>query len=286
MLKLFSPKYIHVTLFLLAIFTHCTQAQNIAKSVKSSFEPSSENGGHLQIGLEGGYSTAILEEGNQRFVVLNLSGRYQWYRAFIEIDNTGFAYNGPSVGYTFWQGQHTSLDIMANISDGFDPDDYDRLENAGLRARSPKINLGFRLTAQIDDYLVQGHVFNSLVKDSDAPGDKRRVNGVSASLAIGKQWQLRNWNFYGLAGLNYQSGELNNYYFGIDDFEASPAFGAYSASSGISAATRWGVTYPIGRDWVFDSAVDYRRASSAVADSPLLDDTYSASIGISISYVF
>ena len=206
---------------------------------------------------------------------LVINGSYNWKGLFVE----SYSESGDPLllGYNAYESENWSLDIVMGPKFGglhFD----DKFED--LDDRNSSAMFGGRLTGYLGDNVVQFSLKHDISGNS---------HGTSASALLGRNWQVRNWNFHSLIGLQFFDSRINDYYLGINEDEASRTqFTQYSPGSNFNATTEIGVTYPITEDWVFRSTARFSTVSDADMDSPLFETTRSTrtSLRTSITYVF
>jgi outer membrane protein len=204
-----------------------------------------------------------------------INGSYNWNGLFIE--QYGESSDPLLIGYNAYESESWSLDIiMGPKFSGLHFDD--KFED--LDERNSSAMFGGRLTGYLGDNVVQFSLKHDISGNS---------HGTSASALVGRNWQIRNWNFHSLIGLQFFDSRINDYYYGINEEEASRSqFTKYNPGSNFNATAEIGVTYPITEDWVFRSTVRFSTVSDADMDSPIFETTSPTrtSLRMSITYVF
>lgn len=265
----------------LAVFAGSALASGITRDIReaANAEDSRQDGGYFELGI-GAYSTNTRvfkgdDDGKQGINIVINAG-YQWKGLFIDAnEDDGFIF-----GYNALNTEHWSFDLVAGgLGPTIDEDTGDGFETLNIRKAS--LTAGIRATGYYDTNIFQFEVRDEVTSES-------RHGGYHASILAGKSWQIRNANTHIILGLHHGSEKLNDYYWGVDVDEASTQFSQYSAGASNQFTAEFGLTYPVAEDWVFRSKINYLRASSEIAKSPLRDDDnrniYIASA--SISYVF
>lgn len=264
-------------------------AADIATDVRSGGGvPDYSNGGYFEIGVAGGYLASARitkddeDEGWQ--AGLTLAGGYR-YRGFFLEASEGTA-DGLNLGYNLWNSQHWSLDLLAaSLNGDIDTDNQDKIDsrfteeqrNAEIIDRDTFYNgAGVRVTGYCNDYILQYRLVT----------DTHSGNGVTSTARLGKSWQIKNWNFHGVISVEYHSATSNRYWLGISATEATSRFPEYDPGSSVSANAELGVTYPVGKDWVFRSFARFGTLPQEQKNSPLVDDDKWLLFYNSISYVF
>jgi len=256
-------------------------ASDISQSLRNNTEQDSDSEDYLEVGLmirvrDSQTFKSSNGRGSYTSTSLFINGSYTWNNLFIE--NYSESGHGLVLGYNAFASDDWSLDLMATTgwlkvsfeNDGrYSPDKNDELM------------VGGRLSGYVGNNIVQFAI------NQDATGDH---NGTTASALIGRNWQLRNWNFHGIIGVEYASAKLNDYYVGVSDENAArwDNLDAYKAGESVSFSTELGVTYPISEDWVFRATGRAVTLPDAITDSPRRRSKKSVatSFHTSISYVF
>lgn len=97
-------------------------------------------------------------------------------------------------------------------------------------------------------------------------------NGHELRLGLGKSWQ-RGGNDFALAGgAIWQSAELLHYYYGVETSEVSRLSAAYRAPSGISGFIKLDWSRPVSEHWSWRGTLQYKKLSTSITDSPIVND--------------
>lgn len=271
-----------------ALLTEQVFAADIATDVRSGKGvPDNSNGGYFEIGPSASYgaNSRVDDDDDEGYGIgVELGGAYRYKGFFIELSQGTF--DGLNLGYNFWNNQHWSVDLLASSFNGsIDTDNADRIDSRLTEAqRDAELvdrdtfysGAGIRVTGYYGDYILQYRLIT----------DTHGGNGVVSTARLGKSWQVKNWNFHGIVNAQYTSATTNRYWFGIDAEEATTRFPEHDPNASVSFSAEVGVTYPLGKDWVFRSFARYGLLSDDAKDSPLTDDDHWALFVNSISYVF
>jgi outer membrane scaffolding protein for murein synthesis (MipA/OmpV family) len=237
-------------------------------------------GGYFEIGahLFAGNSpiVGVPKDGNTvTGGALSLSGRWQQGAGFIEVESLG----DINIGLNLWNNEHWWVDaLVSQYHQGFDPQDVDALENSNLRERSRDLPIGLRAT---------GYLGNTLIQITFLSGDLRdKHNGYSLAAELGQYWQIRNLNFHWLLGALFDSDTVAQYYFGIDSNQADANFPAYQADASLRLFSELGLTMALSEHWVLRGEARYAHLSSAIKDSPFIEDSYATLAALTLSYIF
>jgi len=279
----------HKLLILITMLTvEPLMAADIARDIRTGDStPDTSNGGYFEIGAAAGYiDTPRIEnpddEDNDAFAGYGFSFEYRYNGIFAEAAYG--SWDGINLGYNFWNNDVWTVDFLALSGAIFDGKKHDDISGLSEAERDYELldrsfgfrGAGIRATAYWGDYIFQYRLLIDALDD----------NGVVSSARVGRSWQLKNWNFHGIASLGYASAKANQLWFGVTPEEATTRFGAYSPGSNFAFAAEVGATYPITEHWVFRSIARFGLQSSESKGSPLNKDSDSVSYSLNINYVF
>jgi MipA family protein len=241
-----------------------------------------DNGGYFEIGLGVAYySNPVIgmPENNEKGeyhdeYYVDINARYQYQGFFVETFSQSI--ESLTFGYNFYDNKKWSMDWIATVQHGEmsenTSDDY-----RDLNKRYTDFMMGPRSTHYLGKTILQFH----LLKDIS-----NTHHGELAALKLARHWQYRNWTLHGIVGATYRSDKVIDYYFGIDESEASEKFPVHTAKSGMAYIYEVGATYPLSEKWVFRSFVRRVDVDSEITQSPLILDDHGEIFATSISYVF
>ncbi len=75
-------------------------------------------------------------------------------------------------------------------------------------------------------------------------------------------------------GVSYKSANLNNYYWGVAEDEASVVVAPYEAEAGVNLHARFMVGYQLSRHWGLSLVAEYERINDEAATSPIVKERY------------
>jgi len=264
-----------------------------------SNDENDRSGGYLKIGYGYKYEkTPYHDEKNGASMFL--SGRYQFENGiYLEASHGANELSiGNSLGYNFYNTDHWSFDIHGmqahggtEMGFGFKKAGEEQAEFEILHMdRKATYMLGLRTTGTYDQttfqFTIAPYSFNDEYDD-----------GIFATAWVGHSWQLKNWEFHAMAGVNYRSEEIINYYYSTSDeliARNDPQLGAYRANGGFDVVGQVGVSYPVSENILFESYLRFTEVSDEISDSPVmqlfsdLDGRLEnvSEFGILFSYVF
>ena len=262
-----------------ASFSSTSFANDISQNLRNNTHEIASTENYLELGLmvrvrdEATYKGSN-GKGSYTNTGVFINGSYKWNDLFIE--NYSESGHGLVVGYNAFTNDNWSFDVIATTDWG-----HVTFENNGrYYSDEDELTVGGRLSGYLGNNIVQFAI------NQDATGDH---NGTTASALIGRNWQLRNWNFHGIIGVEYVSAKLNDYNLGVSDETASHFdIDAYEAGGSVNFSTEIGVTYPISENWVFRATGRAVTIPDEVTDSPRYPnmDSVATSFRTSLSYVF
>ena len=270
---------------------------NLNEADSTEYNSNPLDGGYLSIG----FGVRMLDEPNNYGSFLDLdvgagiwiNGRYQWKGAFIEIPGgTNNIEPLYAFGYNFLNTKRWSLDLYAAKTHA----DIIRLDFTGRYVvvdgelvwvpndssidRDGSLRVGIRSVGWFENSSVQ--ILFAPISSNDDYDD-----GIYGSFWYSRNWQQGNWNFYFNIGAQYNSEEILDYYYGVNDEDLFDRYDPYQAKEGVNFSSQVGVSYPLTKNWVLESYLRHTKLSSSITDSPLITggNTVTES-GLYISYVF
>jgi outer membrane protein len=265
-----------------AVLAQPLQAADIAGEVRSGSDgPETGDGGFLEVGVgAAAWTRPVPWQGRKASVGLVVSGAYRYKGLFVESIN-GTA-DGLNLGYQMWNDNQWTVDFIGiNATNGrtneIDPNLGDTARTSWIKDRhTARTGAGLRVTRYFDDYIFQARLLN----------DVYNHRGNYGSARLGKSWQVRNWNFHAMAGVEYFDSSFAQHIVGISANEASLAFPQYSPGAFAQLETEIGVTYPVNENWVFRATIRNAVVPDTVTDSPMFEDSHASSFFTSLTYVF
>lgn len=244
------------------------------------------DGGALELGIGFGADSVPMYLGghdDELDVIGRLVASYQWRGAFFEFDNDksdNIPIGSETVilGFNAYNSQNLALDLIVG------PEHSKRYSNsdeqyAGIKERKGDATGGVRATLYMGDYIGQ------FIARTDLSG---RHDGSSASILVGRNWQLSRFNFHSNFKLGFASQKMADFYLGVSADEANSTFNEYHVNDAYYSAIQLGLAYPFTKEWVlrFNTSVAY--VSDELANSPLLasDSIVRNSTEFTVNYVF
>lgn len=133
----------------------------------------------------------------------------------------------------------------------------------GLRTRNGEADLGARYYWKQDR-----HTWDLSVRQDISSTSK----GTEVRAGYGYLWRGQRWDVQPVLSLEWRSSKLNDYYFGVEPYEATTERAAYSAGSGLDVTAGLYARYRFLQHWSLLGGVYATQHSSSVRNSPLVDD--------------
>ena len=262
-------------LLLTFLGAQCVYAADISRDVRAGREDESlTNDGYLEISTYAILNQMPIPGADDLIVTVGLGGHYR-YRAFF-IDAYAESYNQFQFGLNAYSGDVWSIDLLAASSEHGVDSELNR-ELKQFSDRDAAGFLGLRATGYNDPYIFQAEILNDV---SDVHG------GSLVTASIARTWLYHNWNFHALLGSRYESQATLNYQFGNDAADATENYPAYSAGSGTTFVTEFGVTYPINEHFIFKATGRWWELPSAVVSSPFITNDSYLTFTSTITFVY
>jgi len=98
--------------------------------------------------------------------------------------------------------------------------------------------------------------------------------GYELSADVSRRWTAGRVSFSPSLGVAYKSARMNDYYWGVNADESSPALPAYEAGGGFAFEGGLQANYYLSRQLRLAVSINYERLAREVAASPLAEDDY------------
>jgi len=96
-------------------------------------------------------------------------------------------------------------------------------------------------------------------------------HGTELRASWGHLWKRDRWTLQPVLTAAWRSGDLNDYYYGVEAWEATPDRAAYSAGSGFNLTAALYAKYRILTHWSLLGGVFATKLSSEISDSSVVD---------------
>lgn len=188
---------------------------------------------------------------------LDLGGEYHYKGFFLEAVSE--SRDGWQIGYTLWSNPSWRVDMVA--------------AGPAFYGSEWSYGIGSRITHHFGDNIFQFRLLAEQGFDDD---------DVEATMRLGRAWQVRNWNFHALGGLELLLAERYHTYVGEREGEQQLLLGRKRLEPMVDLVFEVGATYPISEHWVSRTQVEYLSRD----DERSYSTDWSAAISTSLVYVF
>ncbi len=198
----------------------------------------------------------------------------------VDYQDENFFIRGASAGvYVLNTGSHR-LDVNISYSPlSFDPSDSSDwgMKRLDKRRSTAMAGVGYRYNTA--DW---GNI--RLGVNVDVLG---RSDGVTADVSYHYPFQLDRLRIEPGIGVQWQSSDFNDYYFGVSKRESQRSgLASYNAGSGASPYVSVSAHYAFDENWKAFATGRVDRLSNAIQDSPMADRSYTTSFGAGVMYSF
>ena len=183
---------------------------------------------------------------------------------------------GPFVNYEVYRTGAFGFDVRLRPRfGGFDESDSDIFD--GMEDREFSIDLGLGLTWQRDDWKLElAGLYDAL----------DRSDGREWSVSLGRAYRVGTAFLEPTIGISYLDHRHVDYYYGVDESEATSFRPAYRGASALNRKLGISMVTPAWFDGLTRISVENTWYDSEIADSPLTDADSSLSIYIAFSKFF
>lgn len=184
---------------------------------------------------------------------------------------------GIRLSVHLWEEGAWSVDAIAQPRfGGFDPDDSRFLE--GMEEREFSVDAGVELQWQSRKWAVSVDALQDLLSRSE---------GFETGVTVQRRYQFGRWFVSPGIGLGWQSEKLTDYYYGVRPGEARPGRPASEPGSALVPSAGVDIVHVFANPrWSARMLIDAELLPDALADSPIIEDDWSAFVAIAVSYNF
>ena len=192
---------------------------------------------------------------------------YRGERFHANLGNPGISFfNGISdiggIGYSVIKEEHYNLDLVGKIrAMGLDPDDNDELD--GLNTRRAGFDAG--ISARWDTGY--GELNGQLLADIS-----NRSKGQEAVFSYAYPLHFGQWTLRPELGVSWQSSDLTDYYYGVDEDETAADRAFYEADATVTPFAAIQAEYALTSRTHLIGGVGVGRLGDGISDSPIVDE--------------
>lgn len=194
-------------------------------------------------------------------------------------EEKGFFIRGKTVGYNLFEQENIRLAAIAEWRfDGYEDDDSSTFD--GMDDRDMTIDAGVLLS--YDDGW--GKTSVSFVNDILGKHDGQEVQFTYSKPFV--EAEKRRWSITPYAGLEWQSDNLADYYYGVRSSEATGTRPEYMTSSAWNILTGIRTQYWFNEQWSVMANVTCKFYDDDITDSPIVNKHHSLSFLFGLMYSF
>lgn len=180
----------------------------------------------------------------------------------ITVEGERFYFRGIEAGYRLVdQQRHGTAVYLRPRFDGFDADDDPFLR--GMDDRDDSLDLGIRTTVSLGGWELGGRLATDALD---------RHDGQEAVLTLGYPWSAGRWRLTPYLGVEWQSADLVDYYYGVENDEARAGRPAYAAGGTVNGRYGLRAFGRLSARWSAMVILAGTRPGSEITDSPLVTD--------------
>lgn len=189
--------------------------------------------------------------------------------------NESFYIQGPEVGYHFIENGPLTFSALASYRlEGYESGDSRDLKGMDKRKGAFELGVSASYETDIGDW--------SMAALTDISNEH---DGYEIALGWEKRMELTpRWSLTPGASISYRSKDLNNYYYGVKNSEATASRAAYTADSGTVFELGVSADYMIDPQQMVRFGASYQNFGSEISDSSIVekDNTYQ----VSAAYIY
>lgn len=206
-------------------------------------------------------------------------GKDYWNRIVpvFNIDQRHFYVHGLDFGWHAWRHGDQSLDIVARP----DAMHYNASENPALDGMTTK------LATVMAGLAWRWRLHRHLSLTTRALADLlRRNDGTTLAVALTSPWKAGAWFFRPSVGLEWQSSNYVNYYFGVTQAEARAGRPAYTGRSTLNEKAGLNFGRKFGGHFAATAGAYWTHYGSGVSESPIVGHATTLSLMVGLYYHF
>ena len=185
--------------------------------------------------------------------------------------------HGNRVGFKLRKSGSENLNLFIEQRfEGF-PADKVPAALAGMSARSTGLDLGISWTTRHDWGKVQAELLHDIGNTS---------GGTEARLAYSYPFRAGRFNLQPIVSVSLRDAKLNDYYYGVQPFEANAARPAYAPGAGVNATLGLYGSYELTERWRLLGGVSHTRYDRNIRRSPIVRDAAQTSVYLGAAYDF
>ncbi|UAA38416.1 MipA/OmpV family protein [Paraneptunicella aestuarii] len=269
-------------LLLISLALSITANANATES-ETTNAPVNEEDFHweVDVGLLLKHSQTLIDglkyESSDADLDLWLSGGAYYKNFFIE--STPRMGRPITIGYTLKR----TKDIQFNLITGtwFGPIREDQQKDThildGIKNRNPSLEAGIEMSYRFDEVNLNIRMLHDILSEH---------NGSLLSVNVSKAFYTKTMMILPTIGLSYLSENAVDYYYGIDEDEATPTRPVYQPSGTWVASLHLYLERPLSETWSVISTAGYFTVGDSLSNSPIVQHDYGYNISVGVLRVF
>ena len=195
---------------------------------------------------------------------------------FVMYQGRNFYLRGPTFGYKIYDKDKLTVDALLSWRfDGYEDDDSRDLE--GMDDRDMTAELGVSVSYKDGFGVTRFSFLNDILGKHD---------GHVLRLSYGKTFRRKNLTLTPSLGLNWQSKNFVDYYYGVRSKESRPSRATYHPSDAFNPFMSLQLTYELNEKWNIFSSFRYEWLENDISKSPIVDQSYQTSLIFGFIYRF
>jgi outer membrane protein len=197
----------------------------------------------------------------------------------INYDSKYLFFHGLGGGLHLYKDEHNEFNFLAEYSPmEFKPGDSDDESLKRLNKRKSTMMSGISFIHRDDRGLIHADFKKDVLGNS---------HGMTGDLGYDYRFEWNDIEITPGAGFMWNSKKQNDYYYGISSQESSRSgLKAYDPNDSFSPYLQLALDYPFAKSWKASVTARYTVLSSEVKNSPMVDKSGIASLGVDILYTF
>ena len=206
---------------------------------------------------------------------------YKGERFHANLGNPGISFfrgaaDFGGLGFSLYSTESFQVDLVGRLRMmGLEPDEEDEWD--GLDERKPGFDAGVSLLWQT----ALGEFDLELLTDVS-----NRSDGQEVLLSYAYPITRGDWTLRPEVGVSWQSGDLTDYYFGVDANEIRAGRPVYEADASVTPFAGVQVEYAVSKQTRLIGGVGYGRLGDEISDSPIVDGSNLGGAYMGLTYTF
>jgi len=188
---------------------------------------------------------------------------------------------GPRATYSlFGEKDRWGVEALFRLRlEGYEDDDSRYLR--GMDDRDGSLELGLRYIHDLDFAVVSTEFSHDILGEHDGYELRFTLNRTFNNVL-----DIESLRLTPIAGVNWRSGDLNDYYYGVRSSEAVPGRRAYEADGAPGFLTALQADYKLSDRWSLFGLVSFEWLDNEITNSPIVNRDYISNVLLGALYKF